>query len=232
MRMGRLHMRPTAIFSKADAQGYFVHPNYLSDAMLRQEMFGSFWNPETLRKFHVIFAGAMSDVPDRVSIAKQTPDRFKSARNVAFITDYDLSEPLLLDTPSDARLILWLPTWPGQQHRIKQEQWPATLRNCNFCLCPPGGERKTHRVIESLLQGAIPILDCPDEYDIGLKHGIHCLVVRDGDWGGAMRQAILCEMTKIVEMRRAIRELVQRHSNEQAMAERWLNKIGLAPHKC
>jgi hypothetical protein len=87
-------------------------------------------------------------------------------------------------------------------------------------------------VIESLLQGAIPILDCPDEYDIGLKHGIHCLVVRDGDWGGAMRQAILCEMTKIVEMRRAIRELVQRHLNEQAMAERWLNKIGLAPHKC
>jgi hypothetical protein len=39
MSMGRLHMRPTAIFSKTTTQGYFVHPDYLSDTMLRREIF-------------------------------------------------------------------------------------------------------------------------------------------------------------------------------------------------
>jgi hypothetical protein len=41
MCMGRLHMRPTAFFSKAIAQGYFVHPNYLSDEILRSSLFGT-----------------------------------------------------------------------------------------------------------------------------------------------------------------------------------------------
>jgi hypothetical protein len=231
MSMGRLHMRPTAIFSKTTTQGYFVRPDYLSDMMLRREIFESVWNPAAPRKFHVLFSGAMSGVPDRVRIAKQIPEQINDARNVVLITEYDSSEPLQLDASSDAKLVLWLPTWPGQRHQITQEQWQATLRNCNFCVCPPGGERKTHRVIESLLQGAIPILDCLDEYDIGLKHGVHCLVVRNGDWAGAIRQAILCEMTKIVEMRDAIRVLVQRHLNEEAMAKRWLNKIGLTPRR-
>jgi hypothetical protein len=229
MGMGRVHARPTGLFGRAKPQGYFVHPSFLLSPALRHQMFESAWQPDAFRAIRLIFSGSATGLPVRESILKQILERIQPQSNIRLFYEHDASIRFPADAQTNERLVMWLPTSPELPNRIDLQQWPAMLRDCDFCLCPPGAERKTHRVIESLLQGAIPILDCPDDYDIGLIDGVNCLVALHGDWSGAVQRALACERTKIVLMRRAIADLVHRHLNEQAMARRWLNVMGVKP---
>jgi hypothetical protein len=206
-----------------------VHPSFLVKPALRHQMFESAWQPETSRAIRLIFSGAATGLPVRESILKQILESIQPQSNIRLLHDHDVSIGFPADARPDERLVMWLPTSPELPNRIDQQQWPAILRDCDFCLCPPGAERKTHRVIECLLQGAIPILDGADEYDIGLIDGVNCLVALHGNWSGAVQRALNCEQTNIVLMRRAIADLVHRHLNEQAMARHWLNVMGVKP---
>jgi hypothetical protein len=142
------------------------------------------------------------------------------------ISEYDDSTLSPAVSPGK-KPVLWLPVLPGQSQKIPMIKWGAILRNIDFCFCPPGYEQKSHRVIECLLQGAIPIVHCPQDYDIDLQDGVNSIIVRHGDWQTAVARAMDCDLADIVRMRHGISKLVAAHLTHRAAAQRWLHFMGI-----
>src|SRR5262249_9714006 len=210
-------------------QGAFVHPWYLFDRNLRAEMFATPWQPEARRRARLIFSGDAASPRRRLLVERCR--RFVERRSDAhLIRTYEEA----LSSPSwpraEEKLVVWMETQAGQKvNLIPWADWPAVLRNCDFCLCPPGYEQKSHRVVECLLQGAIPILHCPEEYDIGMRDGVNCIIVRNGDWETGLARAMDCDFAAIVRMRTEVAELVNKHLSHRGCAQRWLRFMGLDP---
>ena len=228
MHNGRTHFRPTSMFSRPCIQGAFVHPRFLYDDTCRVQMFGIDWRPEAQRGARLIFAGdAIS--PRRVVLVEQSRRFVEKRGDVEIILNYE--EGLGLDTraapKSGKHLVFWLATFDDSPNQIPMIHWPAVLRNCDFCFCPPGYEQKSHRVFECLLQGSIPILHCPYDYDIGMRDGVDCIIVKDGDWETGIKRAMECTPDEIIRLRRGVAALADRHLHHRGSAQRWLNFMGI-----
>jgi len=215
MQSGRLFFRPTALFSHARRQGYFVHPKFLREPDLRNEMFNVRWDPNKPRTVRLVFSG--NPEPEfRRRLVEQLRCFVEAQPGVQIINHYEnLATPLARE--GDKR-VLWMvranphdPRWYLRNDIVPPLKWPGILRLCDFVFCPPGYERKTHRVIESLLQGVIPILDCPQEYDLGLQDNVNCLVVRRGRWQEAMQRALQFRLPDLVRLRKVIKTLAEDH---------------------
>jgi hypothetical protein len=227
MHNGRIRMRPTALFSRPHIQGAFVHPLYLFRPDYREAMFGTPWRPETRRAARVLFSGDAGS-PRRRALVAEIGAWLDRRPGVRMHRSYDACAEATKDAPDGSALdIFWLATLPGQTQMIPMLQWPAMLRACDFCFCPPGYEQKSHRVVECLLQGAIPVVHCPEEYDLGLVDGENCIVVRRGDWRRGVEWALTASPDHVLRMRKAVGRLARDHLHERGMAQRWLRYMGL-----
>ncbi|MFL6212852.1 MAG: hypothetical protein ACJ74J_03060 [Blastocatellia bacterium] len=229
---GRTRLRPTTVLSRGQRQGYFVHPKFLREPELYAEMFAESWSAESPRPVRLIFSG--NPVPEE---RRQLIDRLKGflseQPDVQLIDHYEKIATRAALPSSDKALVLWMvransrdPQWHLRRDVIPPSQWPLVLRMCDFAFCPPGDERKTHRVVEALLQGVIPILDCPEEYDLGLRDGVNCLVVCNGQWDKGVQRALSMPAEEVIRLRRAIQELAQTELYPTGAARRWLCRLG------
>ena len=227
MHNGRTHLRPTAMFSRhAYIQGAFVHPRFLYDDPYRVQMFETPWRPETQRGARLIFAGdAIS--PRRRPLLERTRPFVEQWPDIEIILNYRDDLDTIAAPKSDKKLVLWLATYDDGLNQVPIIKWPAVLRNCDFCFCPPGYEQKSHRVFECLLQGSIPILHCPYDYDIGMRDGVDCIIVKNGDWKTGIKRAMECSPDEIVRLRRGVAVLAERHLRHRGSAQRWLNFMGV-----
>ena len=232
MQSGRTFLRATALFSRPRRQGYFVHPKFLRDPALGAEMFGAKWSPDQSRPVRLVFSGN-AEPETRRCLMEELDQFLKSRSNVRLVNHYkDMAQESIL-APDAKALVLWMVRagsndrrWDLRQDVVPPVKWPGVLRLCDFVLCPPGYERKTHRVVESLLQGVIPILDCPEEYDLGLGDGVNCLVVRDGSWSAALNRALRISEPEILRLRRNVWILAQAKLRIPCAAQDWLKKFG------
>jgi hypothetical protein len=235
MACGRTGLRPTALFSRTYRQGYFVHPKFLHEPELYAEMFDAGWSAESQRPVRLIFSGNPVPEARRQLIAELKSCLIKRSR-VHLIDHYEKLQMMTTQSPNEneAALVLWMvradpqdPQWSLRRDVIPPAQWPSMLRMCDFAFCPPGDERKTHRVVEALLQGVIPILDCPEEYDLGLRDGINCLVVRNRKWAKVLHRALDMRTEEIIRLRKAVQELALAELHPVGTARRWLQRLGL-----
>lgn len=109
--------------------------------------------------------------------------------------------------------------------RLSQLEYLKALQRSNFSLCPLGGSHWTHRTMECLLSGSIPIVGKSSlEYygDLAMP-GSTLLVVEDEHdpvaWLNAVRSAVAMPHDEIVRMRKAIQAV--KFADEEAMF-RWL----------
>jgi hypothetical protein len=223
--------RSTALLKRAEWQGYFVHPKFLREESLRKEMFDVAWSPDERRPVRLVFSG--NPQPDtRMRLVNSVRSFLASWPAVRLVDHFTrLSDDARMDGD---RVVLWMvradpndPKWDIRDDVVPPSKWPAILRLCDFAFCPPGHERKTHRVIESLLQGVIPILDCPEDYDIGLRDGENCLVVRRGDWIASVQKALEMAQPEIRRMRQVVLSVARNHLHHAGAAQDWLKKLGL-----
>jgi len=226
---GRLFMRPTAIFSRSLCQGAFVHPYFLGDLELCREMFEEPWEVGTLRNIRLIFSGDAASPRRRVLIEEMR--KFIMQRtDVRLVSEYQEALSGRLG-PGSQKSVLWLPGFNPSANIIPWAKWPPVLRQCDFCLCPPGYEQKSHRVVECLLQGSIPILHCPNEYAIGLTDGVDCIVVRDSDWQTGVRRALEFDANMVAQLRGNVARLVTDELSHEATARRWLGYMGVGEQR-
>jgi len=103
------------------------------------------------------------------------------------------------------------------------------LTESDFTLCPRGYSLVTHRPVEALLRGCVPVIavDEIDLYGIPLIDGENCIGVRDGRWDDTVRRLAEVEDKDIVRMRRNAHEMFDRYLAYDALARRLRNRVGV-----
>ncbi len=226
---GRTRFRPVAPFCPTERQGYFVNPRFLRDSELRHVMFADDWTIENHRDFRLLFSGN-PEPPARRAVVARVEEFFSTLPMVKLVKNFREID----GDPDNRYKVLWMvrsdpndPKWATRNDVIPPKEWPNMLSSADFSLCPPGYERKTHRVIESLVRGAIPILDCPTEYDLDLKDGVNCLVVKGKEWTEQVERALKMDQTNVQVMRQSIEELRAKCLTPESAGQHWLRKCGL-----
>lgn len=229
MQTGSLSFRPTALTSRSIQYGYSVYPRFLRDAALRDLMFDLSYDPSATRPIRIMFAGNASP-SDRTKLLQGLETFLKQSSAVRLLRHHsDLGD----QKDSEESIVLWMPRfsddlqWEQSRSAIPLHDLPSTMRQCDFSLCLPGHEPKTHRVPESLLQGSIPILDCPQQFDFDLEDNRNCIVVRNGDWISAVKRVLQMNQEEIRRMRQEVFRVAQRRLHYEKDAGVWLRKLGI-----
>ena len=234
MQSGRIFLRPTSLLAHSRRQGYFTHPKFLREPVLRAEMFSGGWEAAESRPVRLIFSG--NPEPESRRRTVESLRGFLQRRADVRILNHYEELPSQPAPTVGTNSVLWMvrapvqdPLWYLRRDVIPPAKWPAVMRLCDFAFCPPGDERKTHRVVESMLQGVIPILDCPEEYDAGLRDGVNCLVVRQGRWQEAVQHALELSQPEVQRLRQAVQSAALKHLHHAGTARNWLTRLGLLP---
>jgi hypothetical protein len=192
-------------------------------------MFAGDWSVEKRRPFQLLFSGNPEPQGRRTIIAA-VEEMLLASPTVHLVRDFKAVDNAL----NHQQNVLWMvradpndPQWAIRNDVIPPTEWPALLGSADFSLCPPGYEQKTHRVIESLLWGSIPILDCPVEYDLGLEDGVNCLVVKRGKWVKQVERALKMKWNDVQIMRQSIETLRAKYLSQGRFGRHWMRKCGL-----
>jgi hypothetical protein len=196
--------------------GYDVHSNFFESDVLFEKMFAFQWNPEAKRKYRFNFIG----------------NRKPPARNeiINAIKSY-LAQHQLFPVPLDGSELIWLEYGDdlGEKRGVPPTEYLDLLGESDFTLSPPGYGKMTHRTMEALIQGSIPILN-EDElelYDINLQDSVNCIAVKDGNWQGAMQRAIDMPLSQVIQMRLNILTMKDAYLSDAACNKRLGSKMGL-----
>jgi hypothetical protein len=125
--------------------------------------------------------------------------------------------------------------WSFGGARLSLDTYLEMLTESDFTLCIPGTSW-THRPIESLVRGSIPILDAENMrmHDIPWKDGANCLVVRkprDKEcWLAAILRALSLPDEVVLEMRHQIRSLRRDFLLPEAASKGLRNKMRINDH--
>jgi hypothetical protein len=116
------------------------------------------------------------------------------------------------------------------QNSLTAEQFISTLGNMDFCLCPAGWSGWTHRVVESLCRGAIPILPDPHLYGLQLRDLVNCISVKGDDWYGSVKYALSLSVHELQEMRKNVLNLRDTLLVPSAASRRFCEQFRIAPY--
>lgn len=237
LRGGKTPFRLPLMLAPGALMGYFVNPDFLRDAELRQSLFATDWPRDEKRPVRLFFAGN-PEPPARRKIVEEITQHWSGESDWPVLRSLGEREHFLASNRNGKQAILWMvrgdpkdANWEGRADSIHPRHWAGVLKSVDFCVCPPGYELKTHRVIESLLCGSIPILDCPEEYDVDLEHGVNCLVARKNTWKETVSGALNYSQEQILAMRKNVRECKERYLSVNAAGRRLAQKCGLETEK-
>ena len=232
LRGGRNFLRLPLLLACGAPMGYFVNPDFLRDIELRQSLFETDWPTDEKRPLRLLFAGNPEPAVRRKIVEELTQHLAAQPGWPICRSLPECEEHNRQNTGKPA--VLWMVrgsaddlNWQSRGDSIPPRRWAAVLTSADFSVCPPGYEAKTHRVIESLLCGSIPVLDCPDEYDIGLEHGVNCLVAGKNTWKEIMSQALNFSHEQIVTMRKNVRLCKERFLSPNVAGRHLTQKCGL-----
>jgi hypothetical protein len=233
LRGGRIFLRLPLLLGSGAPMGYFVNPDFLQDTGLRQSLFETDWLTDEQRPLRLLFAGN-PEPPVRRRIIEDLTQYLSGQPDWSVCGSLPEYEAWRKQNADGKQAILWMvrgnpndPNWEGRADSINPRHWAGVLKSADFSICPPGYELKTHRVIESLLCGSIPILDCPEEYDVGLEHGVNCLVAGKNTWKSMASQALNFPKGQVVNMRRNVLTCKQRFLALDAAGHHLAKKCGL-----
>jgi hypothetical protein len=101
--------------------------------------------------------------------------------------------------------ILWIEYGddPGEARGVPAFKYIDYLSDSDFTLYPPGYSPLTHRVIEALVRGSIPVLHEQELelYDIHFQNRVNCVAVKNGDWLTAIKEIQAISQDVVIEMR-------------------------------
>jgi hypothetical protein len=88
-------------------------------------------------------------------------------------------------------------------------QFVKMLSQSDFTLCPRGYSLVTHRPLEALLRGSVPVLRADELglYGIDLVDGATCIAVDDAGWAAALDRIAALTDAEIAAMRRNVQAL-------------------------
>lgn len=205
-----------ALLRPRDVVGFDVHSQFLSQAAEREAMHAVDWTPDAVRPWLVNFLGSR-DPQERLRVLDEIRHRFVSPQG----------EPV---SPRPGKRMFWCEYSDAAPGGLPPARFVETLTQSDFTLCPRGYSRVTHRPLEALLRGSVPVL-CADElglYGIDLVDGKTCIAVGDGGWAAALDRIAALADDEIVAMRRHV--LAMRASLDYTNVARGIcRRLGVEP---
>jgi hypothetical protein len=195
--------------------GFDVHSQFLHNERLFAIMHAADWAPEAKRPMLVNFMGCRDPemrtrILDSVRALFDRSDGLESARFVkpSCWHEYSNASPIGLDPVEFVRI----------------------LSLCDFTLCPRGYSLVTHRPVEALLRGSIPVLSAAeiDLYGFPLRHGENCIAVKDQRWADSILELERWPESELVRMRNNVRAMFEPYLSYDATARQLRSRLGVA----
>ena len=176
--------------------GFDVHSHFLHRADQFEAMHARDWDAATTRPYLVNFLGSQ-DPAVRKAILDAVRAQFHGADGSARVV-------------RPGKAMYWHEYSDARPAGLPPTEFVAMLSRSDFTLCPRGYSRITHRPMEAMLRGSIPVLDAGelDLYGIELADGHNCIAVRGGRWLEAIERIV------------ALPEVAIRHMRENLLAMR------------
>lgn len=208
---------PLSLLAKKHRFGFDVHANFLQNRELLDLMFAFEWCPKKQRKYKLNFLG--NKQPDIRNNILQNIKNYLKVPKQHIETNFS-------DLESD---LFWL---EYDANTLKKKSLPAKkyidlLTDSDFTLCPPGYISLTHRVIEALVRGSIPIINENELklYDINLEDKVNCIAVKNNDWVTAVKEAFILKIDRLYQMRSNILNMKNDYLLPEATARRLRQKL-------
>lgn len=207
-----------SLWAKRYLMGFDVHSNFLGKGDLHDKMFAFEWRPEAIRKYKLNFIGNRNP-RSRTEV-------------IHSIKSYLTSQNLFPTSASQsASGLIWIEYGddPGEKRGVAPIEFVGLLSESDFTLSPPGYVKLTHRVVEALVRGSIPVLheDELELYDMNLRDRVNCIAVKDKNWVEAVELITTMSQEDIVQMRSNILAMQHEYLSDEAFTRRLATKLGL-----
>jgi len=195
--------------------GFDVHSQFLHDAEYYDAIHALDWEPGRVRRLRANFLGSQDPAP-RKRILDSVRALFDSPANVP-------------PAASPHKLMYWHEFSDASPAALGPRQFVDVLSDSDFTLCPLGYSLVTHRPMEALLRGSIPVLSDRelDLYDIGLRDGVNCIAVPDGHWPQAIERLGRFDESQLFKMRMNVYKMHGEVLAYPASAARMRARLGL-----
>ena len=203
------------IFKSRRTVGFDAHSQFIHDEELFRAMHARDWDPNIRRPILANFLGSQ-DPEIRKRILDSVRPLFQPA-------------PLASQPGAGNKAMRWHEYSDAAPTGLGPWEFVNVLSNSDFTLCPRGYSLVTHRPIEALLRGSIPVLsmDELDLYGVELKDGENCIGVQDGRWRQCVERLAQMPEPEIERMRAKIRAMFDDLLNYPAMAKRIRARVGM-----
>jgi len=203
------------IFKPRRVTGFDVHSQFLHSEEAFRTIHACNWRPESPRPILASFLGS------------QDPDARKRI--------LDSVRPMFTDRTGKSHPVVgfkrmyWHEYSDASPGGLDPMEFLDVLSRSDFALCPRGYSLVTHRPMEALLRGSIPVLSASelDLYDIGLEDGVNCIAVPDERWQETVANLARIEEDKVIEMRRNVFAMLRDRLGYESSSERMRSRLGL-----
>lgn len=203
------------LFSLAPARrlhvGFDVHSRFLHTENLYRQIHAMNWSVDSPRRLRLSFVGSRD--PKRRGEALDRVDRCLPSAG-----------------QRDHHRVLWKVYSDDQPGALPESEFVGILSDSDFTLAPPGHSLITHRPIEAMLRGSIPILNEREApiYELGLRDGENCLLVRNNDWASAAHNALTMDPDEVRRMRANVLAVRQTRLDYPVLAAAICRRLGAA----
>lgn len=203
---------PLDLFSPSRARtiiGFDVHSQFLHDAHLFDRIHARDWTIDTPRPILANFLGSCDPAVRREILNSIRPLFVPGERSP-------------IGARGTGKELFWHEYSDADRSVLSPERFIEILTDSDFTLCPTGYSLVTHRPLEALLRGSIPVLHASelDLYGIGLEDGKNCIGVARHGWAATIERIMAFSEEEIVQMRQRIDDMfAQQLDYERASAQ-------------
>jgi hypothetical protein len=201
-------------FKPRSAVGFDAHSQFLHEENLFRAIHARDWYPDVQRPILANFLGSR-DPNIRQRVLDRVRPFFISANG----------GPGSVTT----KLMYWHEYSDAAPIGLDPREFVKVLSRSDFTLCPMGYSLVTHRPVEALLRGSIPVMSANelDLYGTELSDGTNCIAVTEGGWPNAIQRLAGMEESAIIKMRSNIYSMFDDRLNYQALSKRIRARFGV-----
>jgi len=189
----------------------YLHPHYFAPEALN-DAFSAVKSGER-RRFRLGFLGNRQP-PTRAAQLAQCQQAIDEAGVTVIGSNLEH-----LDSPNKAVWVEYGGSESAGPHGLDPSAYLRILAEMDFCISPPGWDGYSHRTVEAIVRGSVPILAEPLAYDLGLRDGENCILVRDGDWLEATRRALGIPQSEVMRLRSSVLALREKRLSPNIVAK-------------
>ena len=128
---------------------------------------------------------------------------------------------------AEKRPVYWVNDSADSKRVRLPGEYLEALSRSQFTLCPAGYIGYTHRVLETLCRGGVPVFpgETQPYYKLPLVHLKNCILVQNGDWATAVHTILNLSPEEVEKMRANVNELTKGEADPEKILIRMAKEM-------